>query len=274
MKDTAIIFCGPTLPVSAIEEKLGAELDQHNQIMIDAGRALRVMPPAAEGSILSVLPLRPKAIGIVDGYFESVPSVWHKEILYAMSSGVHVLGASSMGALRAAELSAFGMEGIGAVFRFFLDGTLEDDDEVAIAHGPAEIGYPLLSEAMVNIRRNLDDACRQSIISSNERLMLLSIAKDIHYKLRTYSRILEFATQQGMSGEQAEKFRRWLQSGRRDQKLIDALELVDALIEKLDYSVDNKKVLYCFDNTVIWEKARSVDLHHVTSDQEQYLRHA
>ena len=32
------------------------------------------------------------------------------EVLYALANGVRVFGASSMGALRAAELHAFGME--------------------------------------------------------------------------------------------------------------------------------------------------------------------
>ena len=69
-----------------------------------------------------------------------------------------MFGAASMGALRAAELAAFGMEGVGAIFEAFREGVLEDDDEVAVIHGPAEFGYPVLSEAMVNIRRTLSDA--------------------------------------------------------------------------------------------------------------------
>ena len=46
-----------------------------------------------------------------------------------------------MGALRAAELHVFGMVGVGRVFELFRDGLLEDDDEVAVAHGPADSGY-------------------------------------------------------------------------------------------------------------------------------------
>ena len=75
------------------------------------------------------------AIGIIDGYFENIPSVWHKEILWAMSQGIHVFGSASMGALRAAELAPFGMEGVGAIFEAYRDGWLEDDDEVASEDG-------------------------------------------------------------------------------------------------------------------------------------------
>jgi hypothetical protein len=55
----------------------------------------------------------PAAIGVIDGYFEVVPTVWHKEILWAMAQGIHVFGAASIGALRAAELDSFGMRGVG-----------------------------------------------------------------------------------------------------------------------------------------------------------------
>ena len=40
-----------------------------------------------------------RRIGIIDGHFGNVPSVWHKEILFALSKGVEVSGAASMGAL-------------------------------------------------------------------------------------------------------------------------------------------------------------------------------
>ena len=97
----------------------------------------------------------PLAIGLIDGYFERVPAVWHKEILWALSQGIHVFGSASMGALRAAELAPFGMIGVGAIFEAYRDGILEDDDEVAVAHGPADTGYRAGSDAMVNIRATL-----------------------------------------------------------------------------------------------------------------------
>jgi len=50
------------------------------------------------------------------GYFEIVPTVWHKEILWAMDRGIHVYGGASIGALRAAELADFGMTGIGQIY--------------------------------------------------------------------------------------------------------------------------------------------------------------
>src|SRR6516165_742713 len=97
---TAVIFLGPTLSVDEARQELDADY----------------LPPAAQSDVYLAARRQPVMIGIVDGYFQRVPSVWHKEILWAMSRGIHVFGSASMGALRAAELEVFGMEGVGAVF--------------------------------------------------------------------------------------------------------------------------------------------------------------
>ena len=74
----------------------------------DKARAIHpdvvILPPAAMGDVMGILTtMRPHAIGIVDGSFRHTMAVFHKEILYAMEQGTWLLGASSMGALRAAE---------------------------------------------------------------------------------------------------------------------------------------------------------------------------
>ena len=104
-----------------------------------------------QGDVYEAALGRPAIIGIIDGYFEVTPTVWHKEILWAMAQGIHVYGSASIGALRAAELHTFGMVGIGRIFEAYRDGILTDDDEVAVLHGPEELGYPVVTEAMVNI---------------------------------------------------------------------------------------------------------------------------
>ena len=49
-----------------------------------------------------------------------------------------------MGALRAAELAMFGMQGHGCVFDWFHTGFLDGDDEVAVLHG-SQHSYPNFS---------------------------------------------------------------------------------------------------------------------------------
>src|SRR2546422_9858099 len=98
-----------------------------------------------------------------------------------MSQGVHVFGAASIGACRAAELHAFGMIGVGQIFELFLHGKLEDDDEVAVAHCPAEFGYRPTSVAMVNIRATMAAAVPSVIIAGATRSKLARIRKERHY---------------------------------------------------------------------------------------------
>ena len=103
---TFLLFVGPTLAAEKIAE---------------AGSFV-CLPPVAQGDLYRAALRRPRAIGVIDGYFSGAPSVWHKEILWAISQGIPVFGSASMGALRAAELHAFGMRGVGRIFEAFRDG--------------------------------------------------------------------------------------------------------------------------------------------------------
>lgn len=128
-------------------------------------------------------------IVLLDGNFESTPAVWHKEILFAMSRGIAVVGASSMGALRAAELHPFGMHGIGCVFEDYKNGVLEDDDEVALLHGPEQSGYVGLSVPLVNLRFGIEVAVREHLLDAAKGRGILAAVKAHHYTTRTWSLI-------------------------------------------------------------------------------------
>jgi len=233
------IFIGPTISVK------------------EAGRELKAiyLPPAAEGDVYRVGLQRPRAIGIIDGYFQSVPAVRHKEILWAMSRGIHVFGCASIGALRAAELAPFGMEGVGTVFQLYRDGVLEDDDEVAIVHGPADLGYPVGSEAMVNIRRTLAEARRRGVISDKVRIELESIGKELFYPDRNYRVLLCVAADRMVSKTQLKRLEKWLPTNRVDQKKQDAVAMLRAMHRRLTNGLKPKQVSYSFEHTVMWESA-------------------
>ena len=130
-----------------------------------AAQHIAFRPPARYGDITGAVRSNAAVIGLIDGVFETAAAVWHKEIVYALAAGVSVFGAASIGALRAVELEPFGMIGIGDIFRAYRDGKIEDDDEVAVQHGPAELGFLPLTEAMVNVRATLDAATRAGILS-------------------------------------------------------------------------------------------------------------
>ena len=208
------IFAGPTLPPR------------------DAARAFDAtwLPPAKHGDVLrAVSLLRPRAIGIVDGYFQWAPSVWHKEILWAIRQGVHVFGAASMGALRAAELDSFGMVGVGAIYRWFAGGTLTDDDEVAVIHGPEELAYPRLSDAMVDIRDACADACGRGIVSADTASRLVTMAKALPFSERSYNNVAELARAEGMAADEVAAWQAFVATRGPGLKERDARELLQGL---------------------------------------------
>jgi hypothetical protein len=236
---TLVVFTGPTLPPAEARDVLDA----------------LYLPPVSEGDVYRAALEGPRAIGIIDGYFENVPSVWHKEILHAMARGIRVFGSASMGALRAAELAAFGMVGIGATFQAYRDGILEDDDEVAVIHGPAELGFPMLSEAMVNIRRTLSDAHGEGVISPLARTRLELIAKALPYRERAYHALLSHGRAAGLPEDELSRFKAWLPNGRYDQKREDAFLMLRAMREFSKQDEPPLPVAYHFEHTTLWEQA-------------------
>jgi len=236
----ACVFTGPTIPAAHARQHLDA----------------LYLPPAGEGDVYRAALMEPRAIGLIDGSFHVTPSVRHKEILWAMSHGIHVFGCASMGALRAAELAAFGMQGIGVIFEMYRDRILEDDDEVALVHAPSEMDFRPGSEAMVNIRQTLDKAQRLGIISRHVQMMLERLAKETYYPRRNYSLLLRQARQRGLSDRDATALERWLPAGRVDQKREDAVAMLQMMHSRLASGLEPKKVIYHFEYTVMWEAAR------------------
>jgi hypothetical protein len=153
----------------------------------------RVLPPARAGDVLAVLPDRPLAIALVDGLFDTTPSVWHHELLLALDAGVAVFGGASMGALRAAELSREGVVGVGQIFRWVRDGVIEDDGEVALLHGDAEHGWRPLTLPLVNVRAAAAAAREERLVSPREARVLVAAAAALHYTERTWPRVLREA---------------------------------------------------------------------------------
>src|SRR5581483_11434584 len=130
-----------------------------------------------------------RRIGIIDGFFGNTPSVWHKEILFAISKGFEISGAASTGALRAAELAPYGMQGIGNIYRLYRRASIADDDEVCVTHAIAEMDFMPLSEPMISIRYTLRDLRRRQVISRDEETAIAATLKAAHFSERTMERI-------------------------------------------------------------------------------------
>ncbi|MFO1050370.1 MAG: TfuA-like protein [Geminicoccaceae bacterium] len=227
----AVVFAGPSVPADEIRARLGAE----------------ILPPAALGDLLRVARAGARMVVLIDGVFERALPVWHKEILWALGQGVHVWGGASMGALRAAELHAFGMRGVGRIFEGYRDGTLEADDEVAVLHGPTEAGFAAVSEALVNVRATLAAAEAAAVLDCAQAEAALGAARAIHYRDRTWGAVLE------RLGPAAAPLRAWLPTGRVDRKRLDALELLEAAQAFLDRDPPSFAAQFAFAWTDPWD---------------------
>lgn len=234
------IFTGPSLTP-----------DEARTILPDAV----YLPPVTQGDVYRATLHRPHIIGIIDGYFEHVPSVWHKEILWAMQEGIHLFGSASMGALRAAELDAFGMIGVGWIYEAYRQNLIEDDDEVAVAHTDASEGYKALSTAMVDIRQTLNRACTEEVVSTDTQAALLAIAKGIFYPKRLYPTLLDIAQGQGVALAEVDALRRWLPTHQVHQKRLDALAMLVHIRDYLAAEPQPKAVTYKFEHTDMWDTA-------------------
>lgn len=235
----AVVFAGPSLPPPQRPSVPG----------------LHYAPPVRQGELYRAALSAPALIGVVDGYFEIVPTVWHKEILWAMAHGIHVYGAGSIGALRAAELADFGMKGVGEVYRRFRAGALADDDEVAVLHGPEEVGYIQVTEAMVNVRATIERAVREAVLEAPIGTALTRIAKCLFYKERTYEAIVAAAAAERIPEEALRRFAAWVPGGKVDQKRSDALEMIAAMADQLSRGVAPLAPSFAFAHTFAWEEA-------------------
>jgi hypothetical protein len=219
-RERICLFIGPSLA--------GADLE-HVCSQIDADVVL--MPPVQQGDLLRLRELEPTIVAIVDGAFYQVPSVSHKEILLTLERGVRVLGASSLGALRAAELDVFGVQGVGEIYRLYKRGVIDGDDEVALVHGQADEGYRGFSEPLVNIRHNLTAARSRGIISPATAATVLSYARGLHFTRRTYAACLD-ATKGHVPADELARLAVFLRDNAIDLKRADALELVRVLADR------------------------------------------
>ncbi|MDT8358290.1 MAG: TfuA-related McrA-glycine thioamidation protein [Methanomicrobiaceae archaeon] len=196
---------------------LGPSLDQGEARQILKARYL---PPARRGDLSAAAAEGATVIGLIDGVFFQDSAVGHREILGALRSGIRVIGASSMGALRAAEMADFGMEGVGEVFRMYRDGELVSDDEVALVFDPFTLTP--LSEPMVNIRYALRCARDAGTLSREEAEAIFSCATRLYYPDRTYPRICREAAEELGEGPVL-RFSAFLKERSPDLKREDAI---------------------------------------------------
>ncbi|PDQ19101.1 TfuA domain-containing protein [Mesorhizobium sanjuanii] len=207
-----LVFTGPTLSHA------------------DAGRLADVvcLPPAVQGSIVAAVQhFDPAAILIVDGGFQLEPAVRHKEILWAVGQGITVVGAASMGALRAAELHPY-MRGVGLIYRWYRRFPFARDDAVAVLHGPEEANFCQLTHALIDLRRTLRNALRLGQVARSEAENFEKAAATLNFRDRSVISMIRHALPTSNDDEIA-AFGKKLSSAFVSQKKDDALAAMQLL---------------------------------------------
>jgi ribosomal protein S12 methylthiotransferase accessory factor len=167
------VFAGPSLP------------PQDRPALED----VTYLPPATRGDVERAA-REHDIVLLIDGVFHHDLAPSPKEC-YAALSYARMFGASSMGALRAAECAPYGFTALGAIAGWYARDVIDGDDEVAVLTHPER--HEALSVALVNVRYVARVAHRRGLLDSHERDMLIARARAVFYMDRTWDDVIELA---------------------------------------------------------------------------------
>lgn len=244
---TTLVFLGPSLPHARARAILPAA---------------RFLPPAARGDIYrAARDLAPRAILLIDGVFHRRRAVWHREILWALSRGIAVFGAASMGALRAAELAAYGMRGIGRIHGAYAAGRLapfddafDDDAEVAVAHGPDELGAQPLTVALVDLRCLFADAMTAGSITPTQCRDLVARCAAIFFAERTPDSVRDVIATADLAEDARAMLAARLADPAHATKRADAIAALEA-VARAEHEAAAAPC-FAFTPALVWERFR------------------
>jgi hypothetical protein len=217
-----------------------------------ADPAADIRPPAAHGDVYRAVVGGARTIVLIDGFFEAVRAVWHKEILWAIDHGCRLIGAASMGALRAAECAAFGMEPVGTIADDYVSGRRTSDGDVVLLHGGPDDGWVNLSEPLVNIDATITGLKDHRLLSDDESNGLRAVARRTFYADRTLARVVDVAADGLLIPRR--RVAGILRDGRRfhvDQKAVDARLAVDQAVARSEL----RRPTFVFASTSYWRRA-------------------
>ncbi len=182
-------------------------------------------PPARKGDFNRLAKEGVQFVGFIDGVFlQDYPPTPIEVYNLLQNKNTTLIGAASLGALRAVELEKFGMIGIGKIFELYKKGILDSDDEVAVTF--SEQDYQLQSEALVDIRYTLYHAYKDGIIDKKTKRTFIKTAKNIYFPYRNYNELFERVI--GTIEEGVQKhLEEYVKTHRRSLKEEDAIKLIE-----------------------------------------------
>jgi hypothetical protein len=147
------------------------------------------------------------------------------------------------------------MRGIGEVYRAYANGTLEDDDEVAVAHADADHAFRAVSDSMVDVRATLDSAVANGVVAEETAAEIAARVKATFYARRLLVSALD------RDDAEHERLRAWLPKGWVRRKRDDALALLRTVALDLEADLEPVHRTWTLQRTRAWEDTRrSVEL--------------
>ncbi|ERR1700722_1601217 len=155
---------------------------------IKTAQSFKIRPPAGRGDLAAAVASGADTIVFLDGIFHHRAAVGHQELLEILTAGVIVIGAASMGALRAIELRHYGAIGCGAIYNALLRGFITDDSELALAMCP--FTYQPLTVPLVEVR-TLAAAAYLGGCSNKDVETAFSLAQKTFFMERTPAKLAQ-----------------------------------------------------------------------------------
>lgn len=149
-------------------------------------------PPIARGELYRERERGAWGFLIIDGVFMQHQAVSPREVVEVLQDGALVVGASSMGALRAADCWPAGARGVGLIYRLFRLGVLESDEDVAVAVN-TDGENSSVSLPMVNVHYALSRAVRRGLTDQTAAEEIREAARSIFYPRRTWRAVFRRA---------------------------------------------------------------------------------
>jgi hypothetical protein len=174
------------------------------------------------------------------------------------------------------------MIGVGKIFQSLSDETIVADDEVAVRHGPAELGYLPLNQSLVDIRDSCAGPLEERIIGVSIAEKIISAAKALPFWDRSYDAIA--AQLRRLEPSESREIDVWLEYTRSRYVSLKARDAAALLAEMRDFIAkpwQPKQVSFAYERTIFVDRLlneialekvhKSLNLPQVSADREALL---
>jgi len=193
-----------------------------------AGR-IELLPPARRGDLGRLCARgEPGVALLIDGVFSHALAVTPTECRELIEAGWTLVGAASMGALRASELWSVGMIGVGEIYTLYRTGVLTSDGEVAVALHPDD--HRELTASIVHLRAVLQRLAEEDAMSLAEARHCLDAARGIHFLERSWAACARAWAALGVAEQALRRAQEYAGDRRLHPKIRDAEQALRSLL--------------------------------------------